>query len=121
MEVCYLRTCTCKTVGQKVIYVSYLHSAIKALESVKTTSKLVWECKKLLKTLSSSNKITITWVPGHASIEGNEEADELARRGSATPLIGPDPFCGLAYCNVRLIIERWLRDKADGITLLSRV
>ena len=100
-------------IGENVIIYTDSQAAIKALESVKTTSKLVWECKKLLKTLASSNKVTITWVPGHAGIEGNEEADELARRGSATPLIGPEPFCGLSYCNGKLIIDRWLRDKAD--------
>lgn len=30
---------------------------------------------------------------GSLGIDGNKEADELARRASAISLIGPEPFC----------------------------
>ena len=45
-----------------------------------------------LNRLGTSHSVTIHWVPGHTNIPGNETADELARRGSATMPVGPEPF-----------------------------
>jgi len=41
-------------------------------------SKLVLECKTTLEKLAQNNDIRLVWVPGHAAIPGNEEADQLA-------------------------------------------
>lgn len=70
-------------------------AAIKALGSYVVTSKLAWDCVNRLNELGSRNTLTIYWVPGHNDIYGNEMADELARKGSATALLGPEPFCGV--------------------------
>lgn len=45
--------------------------------------------------LGRRNKFTVLRVPGHVGLEGNEELDELARKGAATALVGPEPLCGL--------------------------
>lgn len=37
------------------------------------------------------------WVSGHIAVERNEKADELARKGAAPPLVGPESFCGLGF------------------------
>ena len=35
-----------------------------------------------LNTLGESNEITLRWIPAHCGYEGNELADQLAKRGS---------------------------------------
>ncbi|XP_063382184.1 uncharacterized protein LOC134668672 [Cydia fagiglandana] len=44
-----------------------------------------------LESLESNSKLVQNW---HSDINGNKEADELARKGADTPLVGPEPFCG---------------------------
>jgi ribonuclease HI len=41
--------------------------------------------------LAETNKVYLIWSTGHKEIEGNEVADQLVRRGSLCPFIGPDP------------------------------
>jgi hypothetical protein len=41
--------------------------------------------------LAESNIVRLIWVPGHHDKHGNEIADELAREGSTTDLVGPEP------------------------------
>ncbi|KAJ8964926.1 hypothetical protein NQ317_014459 [Molorchus minor] len=53
--------------------------------------------KKTLNDLASRNKVILTWVPGHSGVRGNEEADRLAREGSAMYPIGPEPILGVPY------------------------
>lgn len=57
-------------------------AAIKALSSNKFNSKIVLQCYEALQTISASNRIQLKWVPGHSDIEGNEEADKLAKAGA---------------------------------------
>ena len=82
-------------VGMKIAILSDSQAAIKALDSYTVTSKMVWDCITRLNELGQNNSLTIYWVPGHCGIRGNEEADELARMGSSTPMTGPEPFCGV--------------------------
>ncbi|KAJ8948258.1 hypothetical protein NQ317_017347 [Molorchus minor] len=60
-------------------------------------SRVVRERKKTLNDLASPNKVILTWVPGHSGVRGNEEADRLAREGSAMYPIGPEPILGVPY------------------------
>jgi len=55
---------------------------------------MVLECLGKLNDLGRNNKVPLLWVPGHVEVEGNEQADTLARKGTSTPLIGPEPFLG---------------------------
>lgn len=79
----------CKELGsvsnpnQNIAIFTDSQAAIKALDSAATTSKLVGRCRDELARLVGRHKVTLHWVPGHRNIEGNELADELARRGSA--------------------------------------
>jgi len=59
----------------------------------------------MLETLSKDNDVTLTWVPGHSGIPGNEKADELARRGSSSQFIGPEPAVGRYAGLVRSLVK----------------
>ncbi len=59
--------------------------------------------------LAERNLVSLIWVPGHTDVQGNEIADELARKGSATSFVGPEPalpitlkmhFYSLSYDNL---------------------
>lgn len=80
----------------KICIFSDSQAALNALKSPTCQSKLVWECRKLLKQLASKNQVHLYWVPGHRGIDGNEKADLLARNGSEGHFIGPEPFCGVS-------------------------
>lgn len=82
-------------------------AALNALKGYTCQSRLVWEGIILLKQLSQNNIVNLFWVPGHCGIDGNEMADCLARKGSGTILIGPEPFCGVPDCSFKMELKRW--------------
>ena len=57
-------------------------SSVNTMNKSFTNSKTVYECFKALNTLSQNNKVTLSWLPGHHNIWGNERADTLAKAGS---------------------------------------
>ncbi|KAJ8981752.1 hypothetical protein NQ317_004932 [Molorchus minor] len=83
-------------VNRRINIFSDSQAALKALTNPKVTSRLVWECQKELENLADHNRVTLLWEPGHSKIQGNEKADELARKGSSTPFIGPEPALGVS-------------------------
>lgn len=86
-------------------------AALNALKSFTCQSKLVWECIALLKQLAVKNQVYLYWVPGHCGIEGNEKADLLAREGSSSHFIGPEPFCGVSKSVIQMEIKQWEDNK----------
>ena len=56
---------------------------------------LVTSIHELMSTLRLSSDLSIGWVPGHAGVDGNEEADGLAKQGAQaispvrTPIVTP--------------------------------
>src|SRR6202012_1647205 len=71
-------------------------------------------------TLSRDNEVTLTWVPGHSGVQGNEEADELARNGSSSSFIGPEPaigrYPGLIKSLVKDRTNRYHQNRWDTLT-----
>nr|CAH7752294.1 unnamed protein product [Callosobruchus chinensis] len=86
-------------------------AALMALASNHYTSKLVWDCHNTLKTLAKTKRVTLSWVPSHSGIIGNERADRCAKEGAGLPLTGPEPACGIAYGMARTAVSRWVSDE----------
>jgi ribonuclease HI len=88
-----------KAYGTPEKYVSICcdsQAALKALRAVRTRSPLVYQCQRALNDISAQHAVGLYWVPGHAGVNGNEIADELAKYGSALGFIGPEPALGIS-------------------------
>jgi ribonuclease HI len=92
---CALHILSKRMKGGNFYIFSDSQAALKSLKNPEICSKIVQQCWLTLNELARGNKITLVWVPGHRGIDGNEKADELARQGSDTNFIGPEPFCAL--------------------------
>jgi hypothetical protein len=82
--------------------------ALKALQAAKTTSPLVWQCLQALNDISTRHAVGLYWVPGHASVRGNEITHRLIRSGSIQWFVGPEPFLGLSRQTLRRKMKRWM-------------
>lgn len=111
MDICIQENIRRAHRNTKIYILSDSQSVLKSLTSFKQESKLVWDCLQKLITLGKRNKVTLMWVPGHIGVEGNEEADRLANIGSATKLIGPEPFCGRPKEYSKLILRRTIEQE----------
>ena len=94
VTICHLITIVA---GDKQIWLfTDSKESIQALDSHYISSKLVYEIRKKLDELCALGVVHIAWVPGHFNIDGNEEADELARMASASRSMGPEPVLPLS-------------------------
>ena len=75
-------------------------AALKALQAAKTMSPLVCQCQQALNDISARHAVRLYWVPGHAGMRWNENADGLARSGSGQRFIGPEPCFGVSRQNI---------------------
>ena len=69
-------------VGKRINICTDSQMAINALSSHILKTSTVLECTRKLNQISATNTVTITWVPGHWGVTGNEVADILAKQGS---------------------------------------
>ena len=88
-------------------------AAIQSISNNKFKSKMVWNCRKLLNRLSTTNSVTLIWVPGHSDIKGNEIADELARKGTELRTQTVEPIFGLTKTNNKNISTRWMKEESS--------
>ena len=56
-------------------------TTLRELKSLQSNKKSTLNCIETLNEVSKFNRVTLGWVPGHARIMGNTEADKLARKG----------------------------------------
>ena len=107
LAVCEARKSTC----QRQCFYCYLlwqPSSLKSLSAAKVTSALVADTVlQALRQLAIYNSLQLVWVPGHRGIHGNEKADALARKASAMPFIGPEPFAGITVTMVQRDVHLW--------------
>ena len=90
---------------QKVVILSDSTSAIQAITSIKPpiNSKIL-EIKKLSRLLKNQHKIVVLqWIPAHCGLQGNETADQLAKKGTK---IIQKPTQKLSYHSAKLIINK---------------
>jgi ribonuclease HI len=110
-EIYAILACVYKTqlYGRPHKYVSICSDsqvAQKALQAART-SPLV-QCQKALKVISTQHFVELSWVPGHAEVQGNETANNNARDGSVEKFVGPQPSLGVAKESIRRKVRRWL-------------
>ena len=87
-------------------------AALKALTRPIITSELVRLCRQEMARVCRFNRLTLSWVPGHRGIEGNEKADQLAREGaSQAPTSRP---VGIAPALVKAQVETWALSEAQA-------
>jgi ribonuclease HI len=56
-------------------------AAIKALKANRTMPLLVYQFQKALNDISALHAVGLYWVPGHARVRSNENANRLTRCG----------------------------------------
>jgi len=106
---CVKHHLTIKAENKHINIYSDSRAALGALKKPATESAVVWDCMLALNQLGKMNKVTLTWIPGHQGILGNEVADELAKAGT---LEDPkEQVIGVPFATGRKIIaDRLLRD-----------
>jgi hypothetical protein len=83
-------------------------AALKALGAVRTTSLLVRQCQEALNDISPRHAVGLYCVPGHAVVRGNETADRLARSGTASGFLSPEPALGVSKRGLSSKNGHWL-------------
>jgi len=95
--------------GKNVTVCSDSEALIRALVSPVVTSRLMKELRETLNRAGLKNQVRLVWVPGHSGVEGNEKADELARKGSAALSCGPEPIIPIPHSACVNAIRCWVR------------
>ena len=80
---------------------------LSRLGKPETQSGLTLECHNALNYLGDSRSVTLRWVPSHEGIEGNEKADQQAKKGTNALPIGPEPYIPLSDSVIAEEMRRW--------------
>lgn len=76
-------------------------AAIRAVNSKKSSSRLLWECNETMYILDRWNKIRLIWVPGHS--------DAIANKAAGAIFMGPQLFSGISRSVANLSILFWMK------------
>ena len=60
-----------------------------------------------LNELADQRPVCLTWGPGHAGIQGNEQADGLACIGGSEMFIGPEPALPISHTVIKTAMRDW--------------
>jgi hypothetical protein len=85
-------------------------ATLLARSSYTISSKLLHQCWLSLHDLSDNNRVRLFRVPVYCDIQGNEEADRLARMGSNYHFCGSEPCVPLSASIVRDMNRKWVID-----------
>ncbi|KAJ8969892.1 hypothetical protein NQ317_013149 [Molorchus minor] len=86
--------------GKTIPIYSDSQAALQTLASIKTKSKLVWNCLETLQALGNQNKVTLKRVPGHKGAERVMKR-QTPLRGKAQKEHSSTPNRCVAYQNPR--------------------
>jgi hypothetical protein len=87
-------------IGNKAVSIWYNSRAtLLALKPCAVSPRVVLQCRDSLQELPLSNRVRLVWVPGHCGVHGNE-TDALARAGSSSAFVEPEPCLLLAPSSV---------------------
>jgi ribonuclease HI len=86
-------------------------SALQAIDSITTSSKLVIDCMKELDRLQEAVAIKIHWIKAHVGHEGNEKADQLAKHGTTKINFNAEPILPVPKTWVKNRIRQYLHQE----------
>ncbi|XP_045537945.1 ribonuclease H-like [Papilio machaon] len=90
-------------------------AVLQALNSYTVNSGLIHECHLILNDLGAVNNINLRWIKGHSGSRGNDAADELARKGSGSRAIGPEPIVPLPLGYLRSQVTSRSHDQHSAL------
>jgi hypothetical protein len=96
-----------------ILIVSDSQAALQAIQSFRITSLQVYYCIEKLNELGRENNLRLVWVPGHEGIDGNEEADQLARKGSELEHQSSLYTCGVTIAEIKKDIKTTMNEECE--------
>jgi hypothetical protein len=93
--------CISEDIVNRAVSICSGRTALLALKSYAVSFKVVLQCRDSLQELALFNRDRMAWALRHCGIHGNEEATALARAGSSSAFVGPEPCFPLAPSSVR--------------------
>jgi len=97
--------------GRLVVFRVDNQAALRSLGGRRNQSKTVKECSSILNGLAQGNEVALEWVPGHAGVSGNEEADAAAKIGASMTPIGPEPHVPVPDAHIREQVSKFFREE----------